>query len=138
MNSRTKLRGKQAKKLKPEEMLDITLKLDEAQKAVLDLKKTIDDEASTVQEERATFEIMRKKLDNVHFKKHIKLNVGGQIFKTSLETLRKDPDSMLASMFSERFDVEPDEEDGAYFIDRDGTHFRWDYKLNFKSTRDMK
>ena len=102
---------------------NVSLKLDEAQSAILKLKETIDNEASTVREQRAQFEDMRKRLD-VHFKKHIKLNVGGQIFKTSIETLLKDPDSMFASMFSERFDVKPDKEDGAYFIDRDGTHFR--------------
>lgn len=120
------------KETKRIEKFDIPLKLDEVQKAIVQLKETIDDEASTVQEERSHFEEMRRRLDGVHFKKHIKLNVGGQIFKTSLETLLKDPDSMLASMFSERFDVKPDEEDGAYFIDRDGTHFR--YVLNYLRT----
>lgn len=29
----------------------------------------------------------------------IKLNVGGQLFETSLTTLRRDPNSMLADMF---------------------------------------
>ncbi|XP_028408907.1 uncharacterized protein LOC114531501 [Dendronephthya gigantea] len=112
--------------------IDIPSKLEDALQAVQALKSTIDEEAEVLQEERATFEVMRKKLGSVHFKKHVKLNVGGQIFKTSLETLVKDPDSMLAAMFSERFDVKPDEEDGAYFIDRDGTHFR--YILNYLRT----
>ena len=103
---------------------NIPSKLDDALQAVQALKSTIDEEAAVLLEERETFEVMRKKLGSVHFQKHIKLNVGGQIFKTSLGTLLKDPDSMLAAMFSERFDVKPDEEDGAYFIDRDGTHFR--------------
>ena len=103
--------------------LDIASKLDEAHTAIIDLKEKMDNEAATLQKERSEFEFMRKKLD-VKFKKNIKLNVGGQIFKTSLETLRKDPDSMLAAMFSQRFDIQPDEDDDAYFIDRDGTHFR--------------
>lgn len=111
---------------------DIPLKLDEAQKAISDLKLTIEEEASLVRAERAELEFMRKKLDSVHFKKHIKLNVGGIIFKTSLDTLRKDSNSLLASMFSGSFDVRPDKEDGAYFIDRDGTHFR--YILNYLRT----
>ena len=38
------------------------------------------------------------------------------------------PGSMLQAMFSGRFDTKPGE-DGSYFIDRDGTHFR--YILNY-------
>ena len=101
---------------------DISSKLGDAQKAFMALKMSLDEEASTLMKERDSFEHMRRKLD-VHFKKHIMLNVGGQIFKTSIETLGKDTDSVLASMFSGRFEVKQDE-DGAYFIDRDGTHFR--------------
>ncbi|XP_065841109.1 uncharacterized protein [Oscarella lobularis] len=61
----------------------------------------------------------------------IKLNIGGQIFMTSLSTLTRDPKSMLASMFSGRFDLKPGE-DGSYFIDRDPTHFC--YILNYLRT----
>jgi len=41
------------------------------------------------------------------------------------------PGSMLPAMFSGRFDTKPGE-DGSYFIDRDGTHFR--YILNYLRT----
>jgi len=41
------------------------------------------------------------------------------------------PGSMLQAMFSGRFDTKPGE-DGSYFIDRDGTHFR--YILNYLRT----
>ncbi|CEP09255.1 hypothetical protein [Parasitella parasitica] len=58
----------------------------------------------------------------------IKLNVGGQLFETSLTTLRKDPNSMLASMFSDNSTIQPDA-DNSYFIDRDGTYFR--FVLNY-------
>jgi hypothetical protein len=122
--SAKKLSSSKQTRKKERKQLNIPAKLDDAQQAIQDLKCTMDEEASVLLEERSTFEVMRKKLDTVHFKKHIRLNVGGQIFKTSIETLVKDPDSMLAAMFSERFDVKPDEEDGAYFVDRDGTHFR--------------
>ena len=44
------------------------------------------------------------------------------------------PGSMLHAMFSGRFDTKPDE-DGIYFIDRDGTHFR--YILNYLRTREL-
>ena len=61
----------------------------------------------------------------------VNLNVGGRRFTTSLQTLTKDPNSMLAAMFSGKFELKPFE-DGALFIDRDGTHFR--YILNYLRT----
>lgn len=61
-------------------------------------------------------------------KSKVVLNVGGLLFTTSIATLTKYPDSMLATMFSGRHTLFP-EEDGTYFIDRDGTYFR--YILNY-------
>ncbi|XP_078353585.1 uncharacterized protein LOC144638243 isoform X2 [Oculina patagonica] len=80
-------------------------------------------------QEQAAREETTKTLNKVHFASTIKLNVGGKIYKTTLDTLRKDPDSMLCAMFSGRFELKADEEDGAYFIDRDGKLFR--YILNY-------
>jgi len=59
-------------------------------------------------------------------KGRIKLNVGSQKFETTQTTLIKYP-SMFQSMFSGRYNNP--QEDGYYFIDRDGTHFR--HILNF-------
>jgi hypothetical protein len=55
----------------------------------------------------------------------IELNVGGYHFATSLQTLRRDPNSMLAAMFSERRNSISHVRDnkGAYFIDYDGSCF---------------
>ncbi len=75
-------------------------------------------------QEKAAFEEMTKTLNKVHFASTIMLNVGGKIYKTTLDTLRKDPDSMLCAMFSGRFELKADDEDGAYFIDRDAELFR--------------
>ncbi|GAM27885.1 hypothetical protein SAMD00019534_110610 [Acytostelium subglobosum LB1] len=54
--------------------------------------------------------------------KKIKLDVGGKIFATTVSTLTKHPDSMLAAMFSSRFEL-PTDDDGRIFIDRDGKLF---------------
>ena len=67
---------------------------------------------------------MSKKLEHVQFPSIIELNVGGHRFTTTLRTLTKDPDSMLAAMFSGRHEIERCK-DSAFFIDRDGTHFRF-------------
>ena len=88
-------------------------------------------ETLKVRKEKEAFDSVAKKMKYVHFAKTIKLNVGGQYFTTSLETLTKDRGSMLHAMFSGGFDTKP-AEDGSYFIDRDGTHFR--YILNYLRT----
>lgn len=67
-----------------------------------------------------------KKVYNFQSNK-VKLDVGGHVFSTSLTTLRRDPESMLAVMFSGRHELV--EEDGTFFLDRDGTYFR--HILNF-------
>jgi len=58
----------------------------------------------------------------------VSINVGGNRFQTTLNTLVADQSSMLSAMFSGRFKLEQDE-NGAIFIDRDPTHFR--HILNF-------
>jgi hypothetical protein len=58
----------------------------------------------------------------------IVLSVGGHRFETSRQTLTSVSGTYLASMFSGRFPLTPNAE-GAYFIDRDGAHFR--HILNF-------
>ena len=48
-------------------------------------------ETNKVRKERDAFDGVAKKLEHVHFSKLVKLNVGGHLFSTSLETLTKDP-----------------------------------------------
>ena len=53
----------------------------------------------------------------------VELNVGGSLYTTRLSTLRKDPTSMLAVMFSGRHMIDRTN-DGRFFIDRDGSSFK--------------
>ena len=85
------------------------------------------EEASRFHQEQEE-DSMSNRAADVHFSATVKLNVGGHHFTTTVQTLRKDPNSMLAAMFSGKFDTQPSE-DGSFFIDRDGTHFR--FILNF-------
>jgi hypothetical protein len=55
--------------------------------------------------------------------KKVHLDVGGHKFTTSLPTLTSVPDTYLEVMFSGRYPLAADP-DGAYFIDRNGDHFR--------------
>ena len=105
--------------------------LAEAEHYIKEAFEILKEETSRLRQEQESIDAMSKKLDQVHFSSTVKLNVGGQHFTTSLQTLTKDPNSMLAAMFSGRFDMKPSE-DGSFFIDRDGTHFR--FILNFLRT----
>jgi hypothetical protein len=59
-----------------------------------------------------------------HFKdSEIDLNIGGQHFTTTLTTLTRFPDTVIGAMFSGRHDLKKNHT-GAFFIDRDGMHFR--------------
>ena len=80
-------------------------------------------EAKRLRQEQEAIDSMSKKLEHVHFPSTVKLNVGGHHFTRSLQTLTKDPNSMLAAMFSGKFEMKPSEDDT--FFDRDGTHFRF-------------
>jgi hypothetical protein len=52
---------------------------------------------------------------------HVRLNVGGHRFETTIATLTKEPDSMLSAMFSGRHNLK--EDDGYVFVDQDGDVF---------------
>ncbi|KAG4166912.1 hypothetical protein ERO13_A13G164200v2 [Gossypium hirsutum] len=55
----------------------------------------------------------------------VRLSIGGKKFCTTIDTLtRREPDSMLAAVFSSRHTVYQDSEKGYVFVDRDGKHFR--------------
>nr|CAB3258221.1 BTB/POZ domain-containing protein KCTD7-like [Phallusia mammillata] len=64
----------------------------------------------------------------------VELNVGGVHHTTSLSTLRKFPESMLAAMFSGRHHINTDK-NGRFFIDRDGSLFH--HVLNFLRQGDL-
>ena len=55
-------------------------------------------------------------------KQMVTLNVGGQLFTTTIATLTRFPDTMLGVMFSCQHALTQDT-NGSYFIDRDGRHF---------------
>lgn len=97
--------------------------LDEVNRHIKKVFEILESEKVKLSKEMEAFDAVAKKLKSVHFSKMLKLNVGGKVFDTSLETMKSDPGSMLYAMFSGRFDSKP-AEDGCYFIDRDGTHFR--------------
>lgn len=63
-----------------------------------------------------------------HARRIVRLNVGGQLFVTTRDTLMRQGQHMLSAMFSGMHEV-PADEDGYVHIDRDGRYFP--YILNF-------
>ncbi len=76
-----------------------------------------------IESRRETLKEMEKKLCDNNFGDIVRLNVGGEIFDTNMQTLQKYPDSFFSVMFSGRTSLEKTS-DGSYFIDRDGKLFR--------------
>jgi hypothetical protein len=111
--------------------------LDDKIKEVTKQEEKLKQDRTQLEKERKDFEFREQKFKDeiAHMEEvnkiqesKVKLDIGGQIHTTSLQTLRRDPDSMLAAMFSGRHELHQ-EADGSYFVDRDGTYFR--YVLNF-------
>lgn len=94
-------------------------KVVEAHKLMNEARELVKQDLDNFKEEKSAFEKLSKTLDKVHFGSAVKMNVGGKVYKTTLDTLRKDPDSMLCA-----HELKPDGDDGTYFIDRDGKLFR--------------
>lgn len=94
------------------------------EKELLEWKANQDREITDLQNKKHNLEEEIEKMKDVikPIESVVTLNVGGQTYTTSLQTLVKE-ESMLAAMFSGRYKLTPDK-DGNYFIDRDGLHFR--------------
>jgi hypothetical protein len=88
-------------------------------------KMALERERQELQAEKNVWAREKQKIMTTNtFDKIVTLNVGGTKYTTSLSTLTKYPDSMLGAMFSGRHAL-PQQEDGSFFIDRDGDTFRY-------------
>ena len=89
------------------------------------MMRGLEETRTKVEAERRDWEEEKERVKQTKvFDKVITLNVGGTRYTTTLSTLTKYPDSMLGVMFSGRHDL-PQQEDGSYFIDRDGEVFKY-------------
>ena len=80
-------------------------------------------EVEAMKVELANWEEEKKRIASTHnVEATIKLDIGGQLFTTTLTTLTRFPEAMLGAMFSGRHALTKNEA-GAHFIDRDGRHF---------------
>ena len=113
-----------------EKLKEKSSKLNEQDAYIKERKCKLETTLAKFTKEKGAFLDEKERMKNINKIQEnvVKLNIGGTIFVTSQVTLRRDSDSMLAAMFSGRHKLTQDT-NGAYFIDRDGTHFR--YILNY-------
>lgn len=89
----------------------------------LELKPLIKNQSDSLKHQSSLeLLVLSQNQEDVVFPNVIDLNVGGYHYTTSLSTLRKYEDSMLAVMFSGRYNLVRDKT-GYIFIDRDGRYF---------------
>jgi len=125
--------------IKPENNDEIFAELESTSKRYNDLitkgLEKVQQERKNLEKEKSLFELNKKKLENVQLGTTIVLDIGGDKFKTNLSNLMKaGTDSVFAHMFSGNWKLQA-AEDESFFIDRDGTHFR--YILNFLRTGEL-
>jgi len=109
-----------------EEVREERNKLNEEKSRFQRIKDEYVKERMVFEEEKQMVEKEKDKINIYNGK--VRLNVGGKIFVTSLSTLVYMQNTYFHAMFSGHFNVKEDN-DGEYFIDRDGTHFG--YILNY-------
>ena len=127
---RQKLEQEKADLKKKEERMRASLQAEFDKK-----ERELQERCEELEAERKDWEEEKKTVKQTKvFDKVITLNVGGTRYTTTLSTLTKYPDSMLGVMFSGRHDL-PQQEDGSYFIDRDGEVFK--YVLMYLRDRDL-
>ena len=102
--------------------------LENAYNSAVEIKKVANAEAEQIRaktnDEIKAWAQEKAKLEHIQaFKSQVKVDVGGFKFTTTIATLCRIPHSMLGAMFSGRHAL-PLNEEGYFFIDRDGTHFR--------------
>jgi len=99
----------------------VTTLLKELQTELDQEKQRLKTQRSELDSKRKTWEesqLAQSSAEKVHFPSKIKLDVGGQLFTTSLSTLTQIGGTYFSVMFSGKVKVQPDKE-GNYFIDRD-------------------
>lgn len=80
--------------------------LDEVNRHIKTVFEILESEKVKLSKEMEAFDAVAKKLKSVHFSKMLKLNVGGQVFDTSLETMKSDPGMyLLIASITKRFTI---------------------------------
>ncbi|CAF0813410.1 unnamed protein product [Didymodactylos carnosus] len=89
---------------------------------VLKIKKDVDETQANLFNESKEWYQIKQKLAMATAGGKVTLNVGGEKYQTSIETLTREKDTFFTALFSRQWGLEKDEE-GCVFIDRNGKLF---------------
>ncbi|CAF1614664.1 unnamed protein product [Didymodactylos carnosus] len=98
------------------EIATLSKHLIESQTNLLNERTNLQNEIEHLKTQKELLFPMLTKYENI-----VNINIGGQIFSTTLQTLTKE-ECLFSAMFSGRIKIP--EQNGTPFIDRDPTHFR--------------
>lgn len=92
--------------------------INDSQVNLLNERDSLQKEIDRLKKEKDEMTRLLKKYDQI-----VTLNVGGQLFSTTVDTLTNEQ-CLFSKMFSGQYALR--EHQGAVFIDRDPTHFRYE------------
>jgi len=114
---------------------DITIKLTECNDCIKAVKQLcsesvkmntdIETKLANVSNEEKEWKDIKAKLAKTSIKGKVILDVGGERYTTSVETLIKEKDTFFTALFSEQWELQRDPDDKSIFIDRDGKLFNY-------------
>lgn len=88
-----------------------------------ELVKNLETSLATVTAETSEWQQMKAKLATTAVQGKVILDIGGDKFTTSVETLTREKDTFFTALFSRQWELERDPKDESIFIDRDGKLF---------------
>lgn len=89
------------------------------------LVRNLADSLANVSNDEKEWQQIRVKLASTAVKGKVVLDVGGDKYSTSVETLTRENNSFFTAMFSRQWELERDPVDKSIFIDRDGKIFTY-------------
>ncbi|CAF4683036.1 unnamed protein product [Rotaria sp. Silwood2] len=114
---------------------DVISKLNECSDCIKSAKKLYHQatEINTVLEnklvnatnEEKEWKDIKVKLATTSIKGRVKLDVGGEKFSTSVDTLTSEKNTFFTALFSKQWQLDKDPDDGSIFIDRNGKIFTY-------------
>lgn len=98
---------------------------EECYQEIKEMATHLEDQLANVSNEEKEWQETKVKLAMTSIKGMVILNVGGEEYTTSVETLTSEKNTFFTALFSKQWQLERDSKDGTIFIDRNGKLFTY-------------